>query len=127
MYKTLITGVVLSVCTALMPAAAWAADPAKQVDSAAGKYWADAKGMPLYTFAGDTTAGKSACNGDCATEWPPLPAAAADTASGDWTIVTRDDGTKMWALAGHPLYTFIRDKPNEPPTGEGEDDFHVAK
>ena len=51
----------------------------------------DAKGMTLYTFDRDA-GGKSACNGPCATNWPPLMAAADAKAAGDWTVITRDDG-----------------------------------
>ncbi|CEJ20560.1 hypothetical transmembrane protein [Ralstonia solanacearum IPO1609] len=46
----------------------------------------DAHGMTLYTFDRDTMAGKSACNGNCANNWPPLTANDADKASGDYTI-----------------------------------------
>lgn len=52
----------------------------------------DAHGMTLYTFDRDTMAGKSACNGNCANNWPPLTANDADKASGDYTIIVRDDG-----------------------------------
>ena len=39
-------------------------------------------GMTLYVFDKDAAgAGKSACNGDCAVNWPPLMAAAGDQAS----------------------------------------------
>jgi predicted lipoprotein with Yx(FWY)xxD motif len=73
----------------------------------------DAKGMTLYTYQKDTP-GQSACAGACATNWPPLVAAADATASGDWTIVTRADGTRQWAHLGRPLYTFVKDtKPGE--------------
>ena len=41
----------------------------------------DAKGMTLYTFDKDA-GGKSACNGGCATNWPPLTAAADAKAVG---------------------------------------------
>src|SRR6478735_3954364 len=53
-------------------------------------------GMTLYTFDRDAMgAGKSVCNGPCAANWPPLMAGASDAASGEWTIVTRDDGTRQ--------------------------------
>jgi predicted lipoprotein with Yx(FWY)xxD motif len=79
---------------------------------------ADAKGMTLYTFAKDT-AGVSNCAGPCATNWPPLMAAADAKPMADWTIVTRAEGTKMWAYKGMPLYTWIKDtKPGEA-TGDG--------
>ncbi|MDZ4760198.1 MAG: hypothetical protein SGJ21_03905 [Alphaproteobacteria bacterium] len=73
-------------------------------------------GKPLYTFARDAEPGKSACNGGCAAAWPPL--AAADAADdGDWKVVTRDDGSKMWSYKGKPLYTFARDVAGEAATG----------
>ncbi len=73
---------------------------------------ADAKGMTLYTFDMDKVPGKSACNADtkCSTYWPPLAAAADAKAMGDWSVITRDDGTKQWAYKGKPLYTFVADK-----------------
>jgi len=74
-------------------------------------------GKPLYTFARDVEPGKSVCNGGCATAWPPLAAAADAKADGDWTVVTRDDGAKMWAYKGKPLYTFARDTAGQPATG----------
>ena len=87
-------------------------------------------GMTLYTFDRDTAgSGKSACNGPCATNWPPLMAAADAKASGDWTIVTRDDGSKMWALKGKPLYTFAKDTKPGDTTGDGflNGAWHIAK
>ncbi|MFX9008225.1 hypothetical protein ABTN33_20390, partial [Acinetobacter baumannii] len=36
-----------------------------------GPVLTDAKGMTLYTFDRDPN-GKTACNGPCATNWPPL-------------------------------------------------------
>ncbi len=80
--------------------------------------FADAKGMTLYTFDKDTD-GKSVCNGDCAKNWPPLTAKANAKPMGDWTVVTRDDGSKQWAYKGKPLYTWVKDtKPGET-TGDG--------
>jgi predicted lipoprotein with Yx(FWY)xxD motif len=73
----------------------------------------DAKGMTLYTYEKDSP-GQSACTGPCATDWPPLVAAAAATPSGSWTIITRGDGTRQWAHMGRPLYTFVKDtKPGD--------------
>ena len=87
----------------------------------------DAKGMTLYTF--DRDAGdKSACNGPCATNWPPLMATGDAKASGDWTIVTRDDGTKQWAFKGKPLYTWSKDTKAGDKTGDGVNNvWHTAK
>jgi predicted lipoprotein with Yx(FWY)xxD motif len=87
----------------------------------------DTKGMTLYTFDRDT-AGKSACNGDCAGKWPPLVASAGDEASGDFSIVTRDDGGKQWAYKGKPLYTWSADKAPGDKTGDNFNKvWHVAK
>lgn len=79
--------------------------------------WIAPDGKPLYTFARDTEAGKSACNGQCATAWPPLAAADGAANDGDWSVVTRDDGAKMWAYKGKPLYTFARDTSGAAATG----------
>lgn len=92
--------------------ASMAAGPA--VKMADGVYSGD-NGMTLYTFDRDTAgSGKSVCNGQCATLWPPLLADDAAQASGAWTVITRDDGKKQWALNGKPVYFFSRDaKPGE--------------
>lgn len=79
---------------------------------------ADAKGMTLYTFAKDT-AGVSNCSGNCAKNWPPLMAAADATPMGDWTIVTREDGTKQWAYKGMPVYGWVKDAKPGDTTGDG--------
>ncbi len=78
----------------------------------------DAKGMTLYIFDKDA-GGKSACNGPCATNWPPLMVAGNAMASGDWTIVVRDDGGKQWAYKGKPLYTWVKDAKPGDKTGNG--------
>ncbi|WAC75976.1 hypothetical protein OU995_26280 [Roseateles sp. SL47] len=83
--------------------------------------------MTLYTFDKDS-AGKSACNGPCAKNWPPLMAKADDMTVGDWSIITRDDGGKQWAYKGKPLYFWAKDsKPGER-TGDGVNQvWHAAK
>ncbi|MFO1303441.1 MAG: hypothetical protein U1F54_06895 [Burkholderiales bacterium] len=91
-------------------------------------YLVDAKGMTLYTFDKDA-GGKSACNGPCAANWPPLAAGADAKASGDWSIVTRDDGSKQWAYKGKPLYTWVKDTKPGDATGDGflNGAWHAAK
>lgn len=77
-------------------------------------------GMTLYTFDKDVAGGsKSVCNGPCATNWPPLMATETDQASGDFTVITRDDGKKQWALKGKPLYFWIKDSKPGDKTGDG--------
>jgi predicted lipoprotein with Yx(FWY)xxD motif len=86
-------------------------------------------GATVYTFDKDTAnSGKSACNGPCAQLWPPVAAQASDAAGGDWTVVTRDDGSKQWAYKGWPLYTFSKDaKPGDTSGDKFKDVWHVIK
>jgi predicted lipoprotein with Yx(FWY)xxD motif len=118
----------LLICTSallLLGSQAWAQQTG---DTSKGKVWVDDKGMTLYTFDKDT-AGKSTCNGPCAQNWPPLPAGGAPIASGDWTPVTRDDGRKMWAYKGKPVYTYVNDKAPGDTNGDGANGgtWHIAK
>ena len=84
-------------------------------------------GMTLYTFDKDA-GGKSACNGPCAGNWPPLMAAADAKASGEWSIITRDDGSKQWAYKGKPLYVWSKDQKPGDMTGDGFNGiWHVVK
>jgi predicted lipoprotein with Yx(FWY)xxD motif len=100
---------------------------------ASGGVLTGANGMTLYTFDKDMAgSGKSVCNGACATNWPPLLAmdsgANDKMASGDYSIVTRDDGKKQWAFKGMPLYYWIKDKNPGDMTGDGVNKvWHVAK
>jgi len=98
--------------------AANAAPPFKACTTAKGPALTDAKGMSLYTFDKDS-GGKSACNGPCATNWPVVKAEASDQPSGEYTIITRDDGSKQWAYKGKPLYTFAKDQKAGDTTGDG--------
>ena len=86
-------------------------------------------GMTLYTFDRDPAgAGKSVCNGPCATNWPPLLAEAGATASGDYSVVKRDDGRMQWAHKGKPLYLWVKDQKPGDRTGDGVNNvWHVAK
>jgi len=89
--------------------------------------WVDHAGMTLYTFDKDA-GGKSMCNGDCATNWPPLKVMDGEKAEGKWTQIKRDDGSMQWAYDGKPLYTFVKDKKAGDMTGDGvKDVWHVAK
>jgi predicted lipoprotein with Yx(FWY)xxD motif len=70
-------------------------------------------GRPLYIFSLDTN-GKSACTGDCTTEWTPLasqgsPAAGTGVDATKLGTITRDDGSMQVTYNGHPLYTFSGD------------------
>jgi predicted lipoprotein with Yx(FWY)xxD motif len=103
------------------------AAPARTATTSKGATLVDAKDMTLYTFDKDA-AGKSACNGPCATNWPPLKAAAGAKAPAGWTTVARDDGTAQWAYNGKPLYTWSKDTKPGDVTGDGflNGAWHVA-
>lgn len=107
---------------ALLTTTAFADDYAggaiKSVEVAGKEMLTDANGMTLYTFDKDT-AGVSNCYDDCAVNWPPLFADAAAVADGDYTLVDRTDGTKMWAYKGMPLYLWVKDTKPGDTTGDG--------
>jgi len=86
--------------------------------------------MTLYVFDRDAAgSGKSACNGGCATNWPPLMAPAGAAPAGDWGVVKRDDGATQWAYKGRPLYYWAKDGKPGDTTGDGmlNNAWHVAK
>jgi len=132
-----LSALIVAVAVALSPFAAASAQgaPQKQMMMAGvtvkttslGPTLVDAKGMTLYTNGNDTIPGKSTCNGPCATNWPPLTAAADAAPMGDWTVVTRDDNTKQWAYKGKPLYTYRTDAKEGDVTGDGRGKWAAAK
>ena len=85
----------------------------------------NAKGLPLYTYKGDT-ATTSHVTGQLAALWPPLKSAAptAHGAVGTVTSVPTTNG-KQVADNGHFLYTFVEDTPGHV-TGQGVQNFFVA-
>jgi predicted lipoprotein with Yx(FWY)xxD motif len=92
------------------PASAERGDwPLKTAQTSAGEVLVDQQGMTLYTFDKDAE-GSSACVGECAAKWPPVLAADDAQASGEFTIVTRNDNSKQWAYKGRPLYRWAQDK-----------------
>jgi len=98
------------------PSAAAGGTTIASAAAALGTVLTGKNGLTLYVYDNDTTPNKSACSGDCATNWPPLTVAAgsAPTAasgiSGKLGTFKRDDGTTQVTYAGWPLYTFVEDK-----------------
>ena len=82
--------------------------------------YSNEKGLTLYTYDMDA-AGKSNCTGECVKKWIPLKPVAGAKAIPQWTIFTREDGTKQWAHNGKPLYTYIDDKEGGDVLGLGDD------
>ena len=99
----------------------------QEVDAAGGVSTTrvDRNGYSLYTFENDRNdsdgdgVGDSDCNATCASDWPPLFAENGATVFGDYSIITRDDGAKQWALNGLPLYFYTGDKQAGDINGEG--------
>jgi predicted lipoprotein with Yx(FWY)xxD motif len=117
--------------TAAAPTTTAAPKPAsvKVGTTSIGKVLTDAKGMTLYRFDNDTTAGKSACTGACASAWPAATGAAVAGAGIDGsklTTFTRDDGTKQLQMDGHPLYTFAGDTKPGDVSGKAIPNWHAA-
>jgi predicted lipoprotein with Yx(FWY)xxD motif len=81
----------------------------------------------VYLFEADKGS-SSTCNGECASDWPPVTSEGAPTASGgalsaDLGTTTRSDGSKQVTYKGHPLYFFEGDKAAGQTTGEGSTAF----
>jgi predicted lipoprotein with Yx(FWY)xxD motif len=116
----------VALCTAGVAHAQMA--PTKMGTTSKGQVLTDAKGMTLYTFDKDS-GGKSACNGPCASNWPPLMASGDAKAAAGYTVIARDDGSKQWAYKGKPLYTWKNDHKPGDITGDGflNGTWHIAK
>lgn len=82
----------------------------------------DTNHKTLYALTDDKdTPNGSSCNNGCAIEWPPLLANEGDKTSGDYTVVTRDNGDKQWAYRGIPLYRFVDDNIAGDTIGENDE------
>jgi predicted lipoprotein with Yx(FWY)xxD motif len=80
-----------------------------------GRALTDAKGRRLYFNASDKIVSgasiklDSGCDKTCLGNWKPVAAPLAAVASGDWSIVAREDGPRQWAFLGKPLYVPVDD------------------
>jgi predicted lipoprotein with Yx(FWY)xxD motif len=85
----------------------------------------NARGLPLYFYRPDT-ATRSLVTGGVARLWPPLVSAAPSAAgvSGKVTVLNGANGHQV-TYNGHPLYTFVSDRPGQV-TGQGVQNFFVA-
>jgi predicted lipoprotein with Yx(FWY)xxD motif len=101
-------------------------------DTSKGKVLTDGAGMTLYTYNPDAAgSGKSVCTGGCLAEWPAVIAMSAPSgvsgASGAFALIKRDDGSMQVSYKGKPLYRFVDDKAPGDATGDGMDDFALAR
>ena len=103
--------------------------PVKVVQTRKGTIFVDPNGMTLYTFDRDTSGNKSTCDGKCSERWNTLEPANDAEAKGDFTVITRSDGSKMWAYRYRPLYTFQSDRAPGDTNGafDATNLWHVAR
>jgi predicted lipoprotein with Yx(FWY)xxD motif len=92
-----------------------------------GRTLVNAQGRTLYLFQGDKQ-GRSSCSGACATNWPPLIAAAKPVAGSGVKAsllgtTKRADGRMQVTYNHHPVYLFIKDAKKGQTSGEGLDAF----
>ena len=91
-----------------------------------GTILVDSQGRTLYLFQKDTGT-KSACTGECATDWPPLEAGKPTEGTGvNASLVgttKRSDGEAQVTYNGHPVYRFKGDKNPGDTNGEGLNAF----
>jgi predicted lipoprotein with Yx(FWY)xxD motif len=98
--------------------------------SGLGKILVDSKGRTIYLFKKDTGM-KSACNGACAGDWPPVTPNGKPTV-GDGAnaslvgTTTRSDGAPQVTYNGHPLYLFEGDQKPGDTSGQGLTAFGAA-
>jgi|tagenome__1003787_1003787.scaffolds.fasta_scaffold20951166_3 predicted lipoprotein with Yx(FWY)xxD motif len=88
-----------------------------------GKVIVDKKKRTLYMLSSDGK-NKSTCSGACASNWPPAkapksPKLGAGLKKSKLKVITRSDGTKQLAYAGHPLYEYIGDSRPGDVNGDG--------
>jgi predicted lipoprotein with Yx(FWY)xxD motif len=92
-----------------------------------GTFLVAGNGKTLYLFEADK-GHTSTCNGDCATDWPPLltggKAAVKSGAKSSLVGTTRRaDGRMQVTYDGHPLYEFVGDQKAGATKGEGSKQF----
>lgn len=81
------------------------------LESAQAVALVDVNGLTLYSFDGDAAHdGQSCAPSGCTLRWLPLTAPALGMPVGDFTIVTRADGSRQWAYRGRPLYEYSGDR-----------------
>lgn len=106
---------------------AFAAEPAKMMDTKMGKVLVNEKSMTLYSFDKDAK-GKSSCDKDCLKMWPAFYTDGKAKAMGEWSVVKASDGKDMWAYNGKPLYTYSKDMKSGETGGDGVGgNWHIVK
>ena len=83
---------------------------AKLVLSAQAVVLTDFDGFTLYAFDGDAASDGQTCSDTgCEMHWLPVAAPALALDVGDFSVVSRVDGSRQWAYRGRPLYRYPGD------------------
>ena len=83
---------------------------ARLVLSAQAVVLTDFAGFTLYAFDGDAANDDQGCSDrGCEMRWPPVVAPALALDVGDFSVVSRADGSRQWAYRGRPLYRYRGD------------------
>jgi predicted lipoprotein with Yx(FWY)xxD motif len=113
----------LAVCLAVLVAFASSTSLSVAKHSDYGDYLAGADGKALYIFKSDVKgSGESTCYDACIAAWPAYLVDSADYKSelaGDFTVITRKDGSYQLAYNGWPLYYFAGDAKAGDVNGQG--------
>ena len=92
---------------------------------------AEASGIVVYTYGGDTKNGSPTCTGSCAALWPAVTgvplAGPADTLPAPLGTVTMANGAKQITYDGLPLYTFKGARPLSTKGNGVDGKWHVIK
>jgi predicted lipoprotein with Yx(FWY)xxD motif len=87
-----------------------------EVLTAPGQALTNDKGLTLYTFAGDVKK-----DADLLANWKPVLAPQIAIPVGDFSVLTRADGSFQWAYKGKALYQFKGDIEIGDSNGKGVD------
>jgi predicted lipoprotein with Yx(FWY)xxD motif len=101
----------------------------EEMVAAGGQAFVDPKQRTLYAFSGDIKDDKVKCapGATCDNGFSPLLAPQLATKLGDFTAISRPDGTRQWAYQSEPLYTYEGDAEHGDSKGRLVDPrFHVA-
>jgi predicted lipoprotein with Yx(FWY)xxD motif len=101
---------------------------AQLVDSAQAVALVDDRGLTLYQFDGDARRDGQGCGvAPCRKQWLPIAAPSLAGSIGNFSIVSRADGSRQWAYKGRPLYEYVGDQLPGDAHGIGVDPkFHLA-
>ena len=84
------------------------------------------RGDPIRPAVGRDLGGDPRCQQEC-DKWRPFLAPASAKAWGDWSTVTRPDGSKQWTQRGFALWTYDGDKAQGDMNGNDNTDIFVSE